>query len=300
MPIDLIGAVVAWLVATAGDAGVRLARGSPDERMLNQAVSVAIDRVLGQVDATLREPLRDALAWCFSVPLRLEPHGETRIDVWLRAAVAAQLADIDPNSFGADRLLDPYDWLENELSVALVGALRQVVATSGVTELVHGLDFADVMGRLDAIGIQVDQLAQSSAAVQIRALAVVAAPDTRTEPGKALEAPQASSAWALASRGDWVSAVLAFPDMELPEFRLDVLQMMGEALGLDYPFGVSYRPIARDHVNQIITVCREHVAPELAFAALVRALVVLRPETRAARAIQNMLIQGYADGGYRD
>lgn len=295
VPIDLIGGVVAWLVATAGDAGVRLLRGSPDERMLHQAVSVAIDGVVGQIDATLREPLRDALAWCFSAPPRLEPNGVTRIDVWLRAAVTAQIADIDPDSLGADGRQDPHDWLEQELSAALVGALRQVVASSGMTELVHGLDFADVMSRLDAIGVQVDQLAQSPAAVQIRALAVVAATGARSELDKALKVPHVSTTWALIGREDWVSAVLAFADMEHPEFRHDVLQMMGEALGLGRPFEASYRERARDHVNQIVISCREFVEPDLALVALVRALVTLRPSTGAARAIQGMLIQSNAD-----
>lgn len=298
MPIDLIGAVVAWLVATTGDAGMRLVRGSADERMLHQAVSVAIDHVVGQVDATSQEPLRDALAWCFSAPPRLEPDGVTQTDIWLRKAVIAQIADIDPDRLGADRLLDPHDWLEQELSAALVGALRQVAAASGVAELVHGLDFAAVISRLDAIGVQIDHLALSSAALQIRALGVVVATSARLEPAKELKVPYEASASAFARREEWVSAVLAFADVELPEFRLDVLQMMGESLALGRPFGASYRPMARDHVNQIITRCREYVEPDLAFAALVRALVMLRPDTRPARAIQDMLIQSYADGGY--
>lgn len=71
MPVDLVGALVGWVVSLSGNAGIRLIRRSPDERAFGKAMGLAIDRVIEQTDPSSQEALRLGLRECFSAPPRL-------------------------------------------------------------------------------------------------------------------------------------------------------------------------------------------------------------------------------------
>jgi hypothetical protein len=172
MPIDLIGAVVAWIVATAGDAGIRLIRGSDDKRRLRRTLDVAISTVVEQVTPELRPALRQALAQCFSSPLALTPDGVTPAGDWLRSAIAAQVSRLDEwvsedtgRPFYGYVPVDP-GWLTEKVTDAIIGAMRQVVATGGLPELVHGVDTTDVLARLDTLGLLGQEIAAGLKAIE--------------------------------------------------------------------------------------------------------------------------------------
>src|ERR1035438_9632193 len=95
MPIDLIGAVVAWLVALSGDTGIRLLRGSRDKRMMHDALRVAVGSVVEQADPTVRGSLRAALCECSSAPLLLQVDISVPIGVWLRSAITEQVMQLE-------------------------------------------------------------------------------------------------------------------------------------------------------------------------------------------------------------
>lgn len=161
MPIDLIGAVVAWLVAASADAGIRLIRGSHDERMLRKALAVAVNTVVKEADPALQKPLRAGLALCFSSPLAMSLDGSTPTGDWLRSAIAAQVSQLEGwvnndtgRRFFEDAPVDPA-WLTERVTDAIIGALRQVVASGSLPELVRGVDTTDVLARLDALGLLV-------------------------------------------------------------------------------------------------------------------------------------------------
>lgn len=84
MPVDLVGALVGWVVSLVGDAGVRLVRRSPDERALSKAMGLAIDRVVEQADSSSQEGLRVGLKECFSAPPRLRLDATTSVGEGLR------------------------------------------------------------------------------------------------------------------------------------------------------------------------------------------------------------------------
>jgi Effector-associated domain 2 len=282
MPIDLTGAVVAWLVAVCGDTGIRLIRGSPDKRLLLEAVDVAVSAVVVQADPVLREPLRAGLAWCFSGPPQFVPDGSARLDDLLKAAVGRQIERLDNwvdhgtgRSF-YQQVPVSQRWLTSEVTKAVVQALRQVVAKSSPAELVHGLDTADMLARLDALLWQMRELVEPYPA--------------RTDQ-IAVETVQRSGVPvvdAASRRDEWVDAVMAFIDIEDPEFRRAVLRRMGDLLGLDHSFMTSYRPVARDHVVEIVARCWDFRDRNAALAALADALTTLRPDDRASDGIRHI------------
>ncbi|MGH3851164.1 MAG: hypothetical protein ACRDRT_15985, partial [Pseudonocardiaceae bacterium] len=174
MPVDLVSALVGWVVSQVGDAGIRLARRPSDERALNTAMRLAIDSVVEQVDPSCREALRLGLRDCFSAPPRLGLAEATAVDRGLRAAIAAQVAQLGQMVHGdtgrpffqvvaVDR-----DWLTGQVTKAVLSALRHMAATGGLTELVHGMDTAEVLARLDELGKTGHEVA--AAAVATRAL----------------------------------------------------------------------------------------------------------------------------------
>jgi hypothetical protein len=283
MPIDLIAAVVAWLVAASGDAGIRLVRGSRDKRMLREAMQVAVDAVVQQADPTLRNGLRSALAECFSAPPVLQPDGTTPVGDWLRAAIAAQVTQLATwmNNDSQRPFLEdvPVDigWLAERLTEVIIEALRQVVARGGLPELVRGVDSSDVQARLDALGSQL-RLLNDSASAETTPEPLREAKHTQAEPDLPRNPPSVTSG----TKADWTAAVMAFQDMDDPEFRRTVLRLMADRLGLAHTFETSYRPMARDHVLEIIDRCWAFKNKDAARRALADTLISLRPNERAA------------------
>ena len=86
-----------------------------------------------------------------------------------------------------------------------------------------------------------------------------------------------------------VAVVLQFADIEDPEFRRQVLQLMGDLLGLGRPFAAPYRAMARDHVVAIVDRCWAFKDPDAARRALVEALSELRPDDGTTDRLQSLI-----------
>jgi hypothetical protein len=84
----------------------------------------------------------------------------TSVGEGLRAAIAAQVAQLDQmvhsdtgQRFYQAVLVDRV-WLIEQVTAAVLMALRQVVAAGGLAELVHAVDTEDVLVRLDMLAVQ--------------------------------------------------------------------------------------------------------------------------------------------------
>jgi len=172
MPIDLIGALVGWLVQVVGDYGIRVVRGSPDERALRRAMKQAIEAVVEQADPNSRETLRLGLRECFSSPPRLPVNLSAPIGDNLRDAIAAQVAELDQmvstetgqafyQGVSVERV-----WLMHTVADAVIAALRNVVAQGSIAGLVHGLDASDLSDQVNALSRQLIQLTTPAAATR--------------------------------------------------------------------------------------------------------------------------------------
>jgi hypothetical protein len=299
MPIDLIGAVVAWLVALSGDTGIRLLRGSRDKRMMHDALSVAVGSVVEQADPAVRGSLQAALSQCFSAPLLLQVDISAPIGVWLRSAITEQVMHLENwvnNESGRPfREYVPVDLalLAQQLADAIIVALRQVVALGGLTALVQGVDTAEVLARLDALGLQVSRLETARSVIAEARQGSAEGVSSQAEQGTLAPVPPSGAPHPrAASKGDWVDAVMAFPDIEDPEFRRTVLRLMGDQLRLGHSFAVSYRSVARDHVIEIVGRCWDFKDPQAGRRALADALAWLRPDDKAATHLAQMAEDG--------
>jgi TIR domain/Effector-associated domain 2 len=86
-----------------------------------------------------------------------------------------------------------------------------------------------------------------------------------------------------------VAVVMEFADIEDPEFRRQVLQLMGDLLGLGRPFAAPYRAMARDHVVAIVDRCWAFKDPDAARRALVGALSELRPDDGTTDRLRSLI-----------
>ncbi len=89
-------------------------------------------------------------------------------------------------------------------------------------------------------------------------------------------------------KGAWVTAIMAFADIEDPEFRRIVLRQMGDRLNLGRSFLAPYRSVARDHVVEIVDRCWEFKDPDAARNALARTLISLRPDDGAVGQLERL------------
>jgi hypothetical protein len=87
----------------------------------------------------------------------------------------------------------------------------------------------------------------------------------------------------------WVAAVMAFSDIQKPDFRSLVLTMVGEALGLNAPFAATYSNAASDHVTEIVNSCWGYEDRCGALRALGETMIRLRPHTAAAANMRRLL-----------
>lgn len=101
--------------------------------------------------------------------------------------------------------------------------------------------------------------------------------------------PHMRDSGAAANKDSWVAAMMMFADMEDPDFRRTVLRQMGDRLNLGRPFAAPYRPMARDHVVEIVNRCWDFSDPGAARRALVGALASLRPDDRATDNLERIL-----------
>jgi hypothetical protein len=82
---------------------------------------------------------------------------------------------------------------------------------------------------------------------------------------------------------------MQYADIADPGFRLQVLQVMGDRLGLDAPFAVPYRAMSRDHVMAIVDRCWAFKDPDAARSALVEAMGELRPDDSATDRLRSLI-----------
>jgi len=164
MPLDLVGALLGWLVSLVGDAGIRLMRRSPDELALRRALGLAIDRVVQQANLSSQEVLREGLRQCFSASPQLGLDASASVSDGLRAAIEAQLAQLDQmmHSDSGDLFYDIVRvdrvWLIDQVTAAIRTALPQVAAASSLAELVNVLNAEGLSTQLDALAVQISEL----------------------------------------------------------------------------------------------------------------------------------------------
>ncbi|GAB2811363.1 hypothetical protein GCM10022221_06030 [Actinocorallia aurea] len=134
--------LMGWLGALAGDTWLGLLRGSPEERLIREAMGTAAEKVVSGIAPDAQDRLRSALSLVFTRPPEAVP--EATASGGLKAAVAAQLdslramADEHGALFFDTVPVDP-DALARDLADAFAEAVERAVAASGPAELVHAL-----------------------------------------------------------------------------------------------------------------------------------------------------------------
>ena len=175
MPIDLVAALVAWLVEVSGNSVIGSLLGSR-ERALRKAIDVAIKAVADQVNPESRRALERGLYECFSSPPRLPLDVSVSVGEGLRAAIRAQLSllsqwvnnDTDV-AFYRDVGLEP-EWLTMRFTDAVIEAIRHVVAAGSLPALAAELTSADIAVRLNALDLKVSTQSVSTPAAVTRTL----------------------------------------------------------------------------------------------------------------------------------
>ena len=163
MAVDLVGAVVGWLVEVVGDAGIDLVRGSRDERELKKTIRKAIGVVVARADPASQVALRRGLELCFSSPRQIYEGGSPAAGGLRRAVVGKvdelrQWVNSDTGRLFYDDVSVSPEWVTEQVADAFITALRDYVARRGLAEMVHGLDTADIVARLDMLGLQISAL----------------------------------------------------------------------------------------------------------------------------------------------
>ncbi|MGW2544882.1 trypsin-like peptidase domain-containing protein [Kitasatospora sp. NPDC001574] len=95
---------------------------------------------------------------------------------------------------------------------------------------------------------------------------------------------------------DLVTALMAFPITGRSDGRFDLLDRMGEHLGLPHSFEADERSSRRDHLARIVHRCRHHRDERAALRALYTAMEELAPFDRALEELR--LLVGRATGGW--
>ncbi|MDY0814100.1 effector-associated domain 2-containing protein [Kitasatospora purpeofusca] len=81
--------------------------------------------------------------------------------------------------------------------------------------------------------------------------------------------------------GELVDALMAFELLRRPDGRFDLLDAMGEHLGLAHSFEAEERPDRRTHLHQIVRACRSFHDGRTALRALRAAMAELAPDDGA-------------------
>jgi tetratricopeptide (TPR) repeat protein len=169
----LIDALVGWLVSLAGESVLRRIKESPDDRALREALTLAIDQVMSRTHPGSHDAIKSALTLCFARPPLISASMEdSLIEATLASAVSAQAAPLvalvqnnaSGESFHVVTGVEP-DWFIDAIAKAFISSLRQVVALSGVAELVHRLDADQLHADIQAIDAKLETLATRNSAV---------------------------------------------------------------------------------------------------------------------------------------
>ncbi|MFF2142994.1 trypsin-like peptidase domain-containing protein [Kitasatospora sp. NPDC058190] len=95
-----------------------------------------------------------------------------------------------------------------------------------------------------------------------------------------------------------VTALMAIPYTARADGRFDLLDRMGEHLGLSHSFEVEERSDRRDHLFRIVRRCRHHRDASAALRALYAALAELAPHDGGLEQLQAVV--GRATGGWEN
>ncbi|MEU2131687.1 NB-ARC domain-containing protein [Streptomyces sp. NPDC018352] len=187
--LDVVSAVVGWLVALCGDSGFHLVRDQRDERALRKVLKGSMESVVVSVPPGSRRTLENGLTRFFKAPPALRLDGTTSVHDALEAAVYAQVVELDQwvtRTTGVpfvDAVSVEPEVLRTRITDAIVSGLRQYAAADGMTELVRALDTAEILGRIDALGLRLEGLSVPS-----RAAATFSLPrDIASFTGRAVE-----------------------------------------------------------------------------------------------------------------
>lgn len=93
-----------------------------------------------------------------------------------------------------------------------------------------------------------------------------------------------------------VETLMAFPAMARPDRRYDLLDKMGDHLGLPHSFEVDERPERRDHLYRIVHRCQHYRSSSAALTALYTAMEELVPYDAALEKLGQVV--GRAIGGW--
>lgn len=165
--LPLTDALLGWIVGVVGDAGLRLTQTPRDHRRLRRLLDQELAQVVPVANPDVRAPFERALRDAISVPVRLAPDSGVPLIEALRSVVVSQLQVlrewVDQErclSFTEATGIEPDD-LVGRVADAILRALRNYVAATGIPELVHALDAAEVTTKLDAISFQLAGLVVS-------------------------------------------------------------------------------------------------------------------------------------------
>lgn len=99
------------------------------------------------------------------------------------------------------------------------------------------------------------------------------------------------------SDAELVEALLAFPSLARADRRYDLLDRMGDHLGLPYSFEVEERPGRRDHLFRLVLSCRHFRDERAALRSLYTAMEEIVPDDKALDGLRELV--GRA-GGWED
>jgi hypothetical protein len=115
---------------------------------------------------------------------------------------------------------------------------------------------------------------------------MASAPATRPAPG-----PPPTDA-------DLVEALLAFPALARADNRYELLDRMGDHLGLPYSFEVEERSARRDHLFRLVLSCRHFRDERAALRSLYTGMEEIVPHDKALDRLRDLV--GRAVGGWED
>ncbi|MFF2780903.1 trypsin-like peptidase domain-containing protein [Streptomyces sp. NPDC058052] len=95
---------------------------------------------------------------------------------------------------------------------------------------------------------------------------------------------------------DIVDALMGFPGLSRPDNRYDLLDRMGELLGLPYSFEADERPAKRDHLSRIVHRARHFRDGTAALIAIYTAMEELAPYDGALERLREVV--GRSVGGW--
>lgn len=174
--LDMVSAVVGWLVSLCGESGVHLVRDQRDERALRKIIQGSMDSVVASAPPSARRTLERGIARYFKAPPTLRLDGTVPVRDAMEAAVDAQIAELDEwvarttgVPFAEAVGVEP-DVLRIRIAEGIVSGLRLYASAGAMSELVHALDTAEILGRINDLDLRLDSLTVPSRAAVISTL----------------------------------------------------------------------------------------------------------------------------------